>query len=243
MTDYLELVEHNAELKARMSPVLWSMFPHSHVLWWEKSIFVRGARMTFDVHVPEYRLVIDFNTKSYSDIKREAKQSLTEANNYRYIVLSEDPDEARDKLVDSVNEVYLLDRDGAPIQILSPKLQGDAGWNLVCDQDMVCPPRGFLDIPSNVFLEMPNHLYGIVQARSSTSKRKLIVLPGVIDPGYRGQIFTMVHNLSEEHVSIKAGSSVSQMLFMYRVPHLHINPVSKLKPSERNDKGFGSTGA
>lgn len=241
MTDIMQVVERDAELKATMSPMLWSMFPHSHVLWWDKSVLIRGQKVTFDVHIPEYRLVIDFD-KDY-DLFSESKAVLTEQNNYRYVVLPNDVDDARNKLVDCANEVYLLDRDGAPIQILSPKLQGDAGWNLVCDQDMVCPPRGFLDIPSNVFLEMPNHLYGIVQARSSTSKRRLIVLPGVIDPGYRGQIFTMVHNLSDEPVIISKGNSVSQMLFMYRVPHLHINPVSKLKPSDRNDKGFGSTGA
>jgi len=241
MTDLIQIVERDAELKARMSPMLWSMFPHSHVLWWDKSVYIRGQKLTFDVHIPEYRLAIDFDKAE--DLYSESKSVLLEQNNYRYLVLPDDVDEARHKLVESANEIYLLDRDGAPIQILSPKLQGDAGWNLVCDQDVVCPPRGFLDIPSNVFLEMPNHLYGVVQARSSTSKRRLIVLPGVIDPGYRGQIFTMVHNLSDEPVAIKAGNSVSQMLFMYRVPHLHINPVSKLKPSDRNDNGFGSTGA
>lgn len=243
-----------------VKPMLWSLFPHSDI----KFGFDTNVGLThdnqfvlFDVFIPEYRLLIDFisddqllmpsdDTASETDRNLymqifDLKEEFTKQNNLRYVTIQRDVDVARSELINVINEVYVLDS-GNGIQILHPKLQGDAGWDLVCDQDTECPPHVGTDIPSQVFLEIPNHLYAIVQARSSTSKRRLLVLPGVIDPGYRGQIFTMTFNPTGETVHIKKGDRISQLLFFYRVPHLHINPVRELRASQRGSAGFGSTG-
>lgn len=259
------------EFMASVRPMFWSVFSHCNIEWdatpsW--CTFIKeetdgfGSKIhefdvAFDAIIPEYRLAVDFvddlqalpvdeEQDTFAQIDRvrvdDAKQKCCVLNNFRHVSLPMDVDKARNKLLEIINEIYVLDRDGKPQQILSPKLQGDAGWDLVCDEDVVCLPGVGTDIPSQVFLEIPNHLYAVVQARSSTSKKRLLVLPGVIDPAYRGQIFTMTFNPTTEPVLIKKGDRISQLLFFPRIPHLHVNPVSSLRPSERGIRGFGSTG-
>lgn len=243
-------------------PMLWSVFPHSEIQRDIEPFRRPDGRTAYNYNfvVPEYRLAIDFVSDhqvlpvsgddededvNYRAAKvgfDEGKQQETWNNNYRWITLPLDVNEARSKLLQAVNEVYVKHIDGHTSQVLSPKLQGDAGWDLVCDETVICPPGVGTDIPSQVYLEIPNHLYAIVQARSSTSKKRLLVLPGVIDPAYRGQIFTMTFNPTTESVIVNKGDRISQLLFFYRIPHLHINPTYELRQSERGSRGFGSTG-
>jgi dUTP pyrophosphatase len=243
-----------------MTPLMWACFPHYQII---KNGTIEGVtdmeirELVFDYVIPECRLAIDFlgdiqlvppvgnavdmdarQLRIYSD---EAKEAGARQMNWRWISLSKSDPDVRNKLISLINEVYVKDIDGG-VHVLTPRLQGDAGWDLVCDADTVCMPGVGTDIPSQVYLEIPNHLYAIVQARSSTSKKRLLVLPGVIDPSYRGQIFTMTFNPTNEPVLVKKGDRISQLLFFYRIPHLHINPVTELRQSERGSRGFGSTG-
>lgn len=239
-----------------LMPMLWSVLSQYQVV--ENSpvngvVDDNGDNIVFDFVVPECRIAIDFidddqllsseplDGQAERIALDDAKESGTRAANYRWITLPTNVAEARSKLLEKVNEVYVKEVDGK-LHILTPRLQGDAGWDLVCDEDTVCPPGVGTDIPSQVFLEIPNHLYAIVQARSSTSKKRLLVLPGVIDPAYRGQIFTMTFNPTSDPVMVKKGDRISQLLFFYRIPHLHVDPVYELRKSERGSRGFGSTG-
>lgn len=246
--------------KNNAAPMLWSVFGQAEIYWNSAptEFEPRGGLLpTFDVVIPEYRIVIDFfnddqmipadihlpHSALESRLKADSlKTKMCWDNNYRHYSLPMDIDTARNKLVSLVNEIYLLDRDGERVQILNPKKSGDAGWDLVCDEDVTVQPGEGKDIPSQVRLEIPNHLYAVVHARSSTSKKRLLVLPGVIDAGYRGQVFTMVFNPTTEPIKIDKDARISQMLFLPRTTHLHIDPVDDLRPSQRGSKGFGSTG-
>lgn len=254
---FSQVITWNQFMSVQVRPMLWSLFVHCEVN--ENStipgIKSAGSALVFDVVIPEYRLAIDFIDEKQvmpwsDDPDRGArakfdhdKEELTRQNNWRWVTVSSDLVKARNELLDFMNELRVLKvGNSTTSQLLTPKLQGDAGWDILCSQDMVCPPQQGTDIPSDLFLEIPNHLYGVVQARSSTSKRRLLVLPGVIDPAYRGQIFVMAYNLTDEIMLIKKGDRIAQLLFFNRVPHLHIQLVDELRQSERGTRGFGSTG-
>jgi dUTP pyrophosphatase len=70
----------------------------------------------------------------------------------------------------------------------------------------------------------------------------MLILPGVIDAGYRGQIFAMAFNPTDAQIVIKKGERVAQLLFFQRVTGLTTTVVSELRPSDRLTKGFGSSG-
>lgn len=248
------------EFRGEFRQLLWTIFPHCEI---NENVDLTGIhlgydpldrKLLFDFEIPEYRLVIDIEDKTQiiptgasgdDYIRRlafdEVKEIGTRDINYRRVVLPRDIETARNILLEKINEFYVLKcNDG--IQILSPKLQGDAGWDIVTGQDIVCPPDQGTDIPSELFLEIPNHLYAVVQARSSTSKKRLLVLPGTIDAGYRGKIYVMVYNLTKEPILIKKGDRIAQLLFFNRVPHLKMVEVDELRKSQRGHAGFGSTG-
>lgn len=242
--------------------MLWSVFTQCEILSEESLDCVyfehNGVQYepTFDFIVPEYRIAIDFTgyELEYDDAKgkerqvmllktRMAKEKLTYNNNYRWIEL--DPDNlnyARNQLIQFTNELLVLNTVNGKPSLLTPRLQGDAGFDVVCTESAMCEPHGYVDIPSDLFMEIPNHLYGVIQARSSTSKKRLLVLPGIIDSSFRGRIYTMVYNLSDIPVEINKGDRIAQMIFLPRAPHLHLQSVTSLRPSERGESGFGSTG-
>lgn len=237
--------------------MLWSIFSHCEINEYStiNGVKSNGTALVFDVVVPEYRLAIDFiDDKQVMPVIGQVpdcaarlkfehdKEEQTRLNNWRWITLPTDIVKARNELLNAMNELLVRQVGSSESTLLTPKLQGDAGWDIVCSQDMVCPAQRGTDIPSDLYLEIPNHLYGVVQARSSTSKKRLLVLPGVIDPAYRGQIFVMAYNLTDETMVIKKGDRIAQLLFFHRVPHLHLQLVNELRPSERGTRGFGSTG-
>lgn len=124
-----------------------------------------------------------------------------------------------------------------------PKLNGDAGIDIYCIKDAVIEPGQYHDLPSGVFIAMPHDWYAEVRARSSTSKRMIHVYPGIIDPGYRGEMFTCVQNLgSVGPVYVKRGDRLAQLIFHKRVEPTFENVGDlELPKTERGERGFGST--
>ena len=123
----------------------------------------------------------------------------------------------------------------------------DLGYDLYAAESAVIPPRGWVDIGSGVAAEfsLPHEdglRFGfIVQEKSSYAKRKIFVMGGVIDSGYRGEIRIMLANVSDEEQVIKAGEKVANLIPIPVVAN-KVMVVSDLTPSLRGESGFGSTG-
>ena len=98
-------------------------------------------------------------------------------------------------------------------------------------------------IPTDIKIELPEGYWASIEARSSTSKRSLIVPKGVIDEGYRGQLFAQIINVGNEPVRIYHGDRLVQLILHKReVMNFDIIEVDELSESERGESGFGSTG-
>lgn len=220
----------------RFKWLLYSIFNQSHI---EAKKMIDGV--VYDYYINDYGLLVDIECPGE---QWSTKSSLAYLNGMRYLSAPRDIKEARDKLLATISnfKTALTINTSEIVPILTPRLSGDAGWDIITSDDTVCRARSCTDVPSDLFMEMPHQIYGVVQARSSTSKRGLLVLPGVIDPSYRGRIYAMVYNLTEEDLIISRGDRIAQMLFFQRVPGLHMSSATHLMPSERSTRGFGSTG-
>lgn len=98
-------------------------------------------------------------------------------------------------------------------------------------------------IPTDIRIEVPYTHWAAIEARSSTSKRSLIVPKGVIDPGYRGELFAQIINVGEDPAIISHGDRLIQMILHENVVNdFDITEVDELTDSERGESGFGSTG-
>lgn len=72
-------------------------------------------------------------------------------------------------------------------------------------------------------------------------ERGLIVHLGTIDQTYRGEIQVRVTNESREHVEIRPGDKLCQLVIAPVLKALFV-PVDELSETSRGTGGFGSTG-
>lgn len=122
--------------------------------------------------------------------------------------------------------------------------EGDAGFDLYVLEETHIEPGEFVDVKSGIRCEFPEGVWGMIVGRSSTlRKRNLLVNTGIIDQGYRGELFSGVKNLGGEAVTLWPGERVAQLIpFPQTSKWLAPIEVETLGMSDRGDAGFGSTG-
>lgn len=121
---------------------------------------------------------------------------------------------------------------------------GDAGFDLYVSEATYVPFREFVDVPLGISVEMPPGVWAMLTGRSSTlRKRHLLVTQGIIDNGYRGELFAGVQNMGREGARIAVGERIAQLIPFRLEGALTPVQVRELSPSDRGTAGFGSTGA
>ena len=78
---------------------------------------------------------------------------------------------------------------------------------------------------------------GLATKHSITS----INSPGLVDPGYTGELIIPLINHSANTYNLKKGERFAQLVII-NVENVSFNTVNELKKTERSNKGFGSTG-
>lgn len=132
-----------------------------------------------------------------------------------------------------------------PVSTPATSYPDDAGFDLTVSRPLMIGPGCFGQVPINISVEIPRGYYGLLLPRSSTFyKRCLIVNPGVIDGGYRGEVMGLVYNLGDKNAMLYAGERIFQILVMENVSarfKWEMVAQEELGKSDRGEKGFGST--
>jgi dUTP pyrophosphatase len=109
-------------------------------------------------------------------------------------------------------------------------------------RDVRIAANSFEDVHSDIAVELPAGYWARVTGRSSSLRvHGLLVSEGVIDGGYRGELFVGVWNLRGVPVTVKAGWRIAQIIIVPLVV-LPWTEVNELGESGRGRNGFGSTG-
>lgn len=122
---------------------------------------------------------------------------------------------------------------------------GAVAFDLYSRIDMAITPKTIALIPTNLIIETPVGYMLTVVTRSSTPKKKGLLVPhgiGIIDQDYHGEkdeIMLQVYNFTDQEVNIARGERVGQAVFV-RVDRGEWEEVSEMKETSRG--GFGSTG-
>lgn len=120
---------------------------------------------------------------------------------------------------------------------------GDAGFDLYCDEDVIVPVGKEATIALGIDVKVPDGCVGFILPRSSANKLGLHVKIGVIDSGYTGAMYALVHNIGNKPVGITRGMRICQLLPMNLWPvHPSMKEVDEMPKTERGTSGFGSTG-
>lgn len=119
---------------------------------------------------------------------------------------------------------------------------GDAGLDLYCCHTVTLQPHELVYISNGIKVGLPPGTWGLLTGRSSSIRRGLLVIQGVIDNGYTGELYTGVRNVNEVPVTVEAGTRVSQLILMPLIEQVKVIEVTKLIDRGRGDSGFGSSG-
>lgn len=121
--------------------------------------------------------------------------------------------------------------------------KGDAGFDLFCDEDVTVGVDDEASISQGIAVKVPDGAVGLILPRSSANKLGLHVKIGVIDSGYTGPLFALVHNIGKKAVEIKRGMRICQLIPIALHPVVEsMDEVVQLPKTERGTSGFGSTG-
>lgn len=126
------------------------------------------------------------------------------------------------------------------------KYEGDAGFDLMSAEDITVYPN--MPLPTKVSTGMrfsiPIGYVMEVHSRSGlAAKNHLFVTnsPGIVDSLYRGIVYVLLTNLSEDPIRISKGDRIAQGIIK-QLPEIIFEEVQELSETKRGDNGFGSTG-
>lgn len=98
-------------------------------------------------------------------------------------------------------------------------------------------------IPTGISIQLAKGCEGQVRMRSGLAQRGLYVVnsPGTIDNDYRGEISILVSNCTNNLIVINPGDRIAQLV-VTKFEELTPVYVDELGDTERDNKGFGSSG-
>lgn len=122
----------------------------------------------------------------------------------------------------------------------------DAGLDLYAAVAATLPAAGGrVSVPTGIALAVPAGYVGLVCPRSGLALRhgvSVVNAPGVIDPGFRGEVAVLLVNLDPcEDYLIAAGDRIAQLL-LCPFTRADPRPVAALDDTARQASGFGSSG-
>lgn len=119
----------------------------------------------------------------------------------------------------------------------------DAAIDLVIQEDFIIAPGETIYAKAGVALDLVSGFAGHVISRSSVFKRGLAVVPTLVDPGYKGEISTIVTNVSQEPVKVLKGDRLGQLILM---PYFQFKNEDVILPDSKGERDpnakFGSSG-
>lgn len=125
----------------------------------------------------------------------------------------------------------------------------DCAFDVESYEDAVLPPLTPVRIHTGLVISIHREWAALILPRSGLASKHNVTVanaPGLIDPGYRGELMVSLINHSRLDYVVEKGDRVAQILLVQHGASdvLEVADASELhtKPDERGTGGFGSTG-
>jgi dUTP pyrophosphatase len=131
-------------------------------------------------------------------------------------------------------------------EALVPKKQHqlDIGYDLASVENTTLLSKQVTLVRTGLSISLPAGVAGFVLPRSGLATKHQITLinsPGLIDPGYTGEILIPLINHSDINYNISKQERVAQLVLVNSY-NVEFDVVDELNVTERSSDGFGSTG-
>jgi dUTP pyrophosphatase len=122
---------------------------------------------------------------------------------------------------------------------------GDAAFDLYAAEAATLPPGRRAVIGTGIALGLPPGLAALTLPRSGLAAKhgiSIVNAPGLIDPGYRGEVRVILLNTdTEAPFEVSEGDRIAQLLFL-PLTDVSLATVDALQDTARGQRGFGSSG-
>jgi len=139
-----------------------------------------------------------------------------------------------------------------PVRLLTPAArlperayEHDAAYDLYAAEEATLAPLARAVVGTGIALGLPDNLAALTLPRSGLAARhgiSIVNAPGLIDPGYRGEVRIILLNTDREHeFRVSVGDRIAQLLLL---PLTAVSLVQSdtLDDTHRGERGFGSSG-
>jgi dUTP pyrophosphatase len=139
-----------------------------------------------------------------------------------------------------------------PVMLLAPDArlpqrayEHDAAFDLFSVENAIVAPQHRQVIGTGVALGLPPGVAALTLPRSGLAAEygvALVNAPGLIDPGYRGEVRIILLNTDRHHpFHVAVGDRIAQLLVVSLTAVSFFETV-RLDETDRGERGFGSTG-
>lgn len=116
----------------------------------------------------------------------------------------------------------------------------DAGWDLYYNgPDKTLIEGKIYSLPTGVHIAAEPGYWAEIFSRSSAIDKGYTIVRGIIDNGYRGEL--MIKIIPLKTVTIHSRDRLAQLIF-HEIPMVEWEQTDELPTSNRQKKGFGSSG-
>ena len=137
-------------------------------------------------------------------------------------------------------EIQLISSNG---KVPSQKHASDIGYDISASDDVTLKSNEVTLVSTGIAINLPQQCAGFVLPRSGLSTKHKITLinsPGLIDPGYTGELLVPLMNHGNKDYEIKAGDRIAQLVLV-NTHDVDFKVVDSLPETDRSSGGFGST--
>jgi dUTP pyrophosphatase len=123
--------------------------------------------------------------------------------------------------------------------------EGDAAFDLFSADELTLSPLARGVAGTGIALDLPHGVAALTLSRSGLAAKhgiSLVNAPGLIDPGYRGEVKLILLNTdTAESFSIHPGDRIAQLLVV-ALSSVNLVVSDDITDTERGGRGFGSSG-
>ena len=137
-------------------------------------------------------------------------------------------------------EIKLITSSG---KVPSKTHASDIGYDISSSENTTLKSNEVTLVSTGIAINLPQQCAGFVLPRSGLSTKHKITLinsPGLIDPGYTGELLVPLVNHGAKDYEIKIGDRIAQLVLV-NTHGVDFKVVDSLPETDRSSGGFGST--
>ncbi|KAG6502916.1 hypothetical protein ZIOFF_035205 [Zingiber officinale] len=177
-----------------------------------------------------YQAASTSSAPKYNSKDDEIQSDEEEITNHTVAVLIE-PQQEEEMLVKRISSLAQL-----PVRSTT----GAAGYDISITYAQDIPAKDKSLLSTGLCIQIPKNTYARIAPRSSAAIKGIMIMGGVIDSDYRGEVKILAFNTTNQDIFLSKQECIAQII-LERISTPTIKEVDNLEDTSRGNRGFGST--